>query len=61
MREHTVVVVHDYVGEAMRHLDRFIGAARDSGAIFTTEFPSECVPIAGGRIVGDISQIVATA
>ncbi len=58
-RDHTVVVVHDYVGAAMKHLDRFIGAALDSGARFTQEFPADCVPIAGGCVTGDLSAIVA--
>jgi peptidoglycan/xylan/chitin deacetylase (PgdA/CDA1 family) len=55
----TLVVVHDYVAEAMRHLDGFIASVLDAGHEIVQDFPPVCVPIRAGEIVGDISSIVA--
>ncbi|MGH7865121.1 MAG: polysaccharide deacetylase family protein [Candidatus Binataceae bacterium] len=55
----TLLVVHDYVAAAMRHLDGFIASVLDGGHEFVQDFPPQCVPIRGGEIVGDISSIVA--
>ena len=57
---HTLVVMHDILPRAMSHLDRFIGALIDAGHRIKQEFPAQCVPIAGGEIVGDISGIVSS-
>jgi peptidoglycan/xylan/chitin deacetylase (PgdA/CDA1 family) len=57
--EHTLVVLHDIVPEAMRHLDRFIASALDAGHSFTQEFPSDCVPIESGVVRADLGAIVA--
>jgi len=58
-RAHTLVVMHDILPQAMSHLDRFIGALVDAGHRITQEFPAQCVPIAGGEIVADISGFVS--
>jgi peptidoglycan/xylan/chitin deacetylase (PgdA/CDA1 family) len=55
---HTLVVMHDILPRAMSHLDRFIGALQDAGHRMTNEFPAECIPIAGGEVVRDISGFV---
>ena len=59
-RPHTLVVMHDILPRAMSHLDRFIGALIDAGHRVTQEFPAECLPIAGGEIVRDISGFVSS-
>jgi peptidoglycan/xylan/chitin deacetylase (PgdA/CDA1 family) len=58
-REHTLVVLHDIVPEAMRHLDGFIAAALDAGHSFTQEFPAACVPIDCGVARADLAEIIA--
>jgi peptidoglycan-N-acetylglucosamine deacetylase len=58
---HALVVLHDIYPPAMRHLARFIETLRDAGHTFSQEFPAACLPIVGGKIVGDISPIVADA
>ncbi|HYK64180.1 MAG TPA: polysaccharide deacetylase family protein [Patescibacteria group bacterium] len=58
-RPHTLVVMHDILPHAMSHLDRFIGALVDAGHRMTQEFPAQCVPIAGGEVVRDISGFVS--
>ena len=50
-RPWTLMVLHDLPTGAMRHLDRFIGAAGEAGARFRQEFPPDCVPIVRGDIV----------
>ena len=60
-REWSLVVLHDQPGGAhkqgaMQHLDRFLGALKDSGARIVQEFPDDCVPIREGRITGRIED-----
>jgi peptidoglycan/xylan/chitin deacetylase (PgdA/CDA1 family) len=50
-REWSLVVLHDLPNGAMLHLDAFLGKLRDEGYQFTQEFPPECTPIVGGKIV----------
>jgi peptidoglycan-N-acetylglucosamine deacetylase len=59
-RPHTLVVMHDILPRAMSHLDRFIGTLLDAGHRMTQEFPAECVPIAGGEVLRDISGFVSS-
>jgi hypothetical protein len=35
----------------MRHLDSFLRKLRDEGHLLTQDFPPECTPIVGGKIV----------
>jgi peptidoglycan-N-acetylglucosamine deacetylase len=55
----TLLVLHDLPTGAMRHLDRFIGAAGDAGARFRREFPPDCVPIVRGDIVKPVEPYTA--
>lgn len=64
-REHTVLVLHDIVGnadghpiDAMAHLDRFITAAEQAGHRFVQEFPHEATPILRGQLVGPVDHFV---
>jgi peptidoglycan-N-acetylglucosamine deacetylase len=50
-REWSLVVLHDLPNGAMQHLDAFLKKLRDDGHQFTQEFPPECTPIVGGKIV----------
>ena len=50
-REWSLVVLHDLPNGAMRHLDSFLQKLREDGHQFTQEFPPECTPIVGGKIV----------
>lgn len=58
-REHAVVVLHDLATGAMRELDRFISTAKDRGATFQQDFPTNCVPLERGRATGSIDAYVA--
>jgi peptidoglycan-N-acetylglucosamine deacetylase len=55
----TLTVLHDLPTGAMRHLDRFLGEAKDAGARFRQDFPQDCVPIRAGKIVAPIHGLVA--
>ena len=50
-REWSLVVLHDLPNGAMLHLDGFLRKLRDEGHQFPQEFPPECTPIVGGKIV----------
>jgi peptidoglycan/xylan/chitin deacetylase (PgdA/CDA1 family) len=50
-REWSLVVLHDLPTGAMAHLDEFIRRLRDEGVEFTQDYPPDCMPIVGGRIV----------
>ncbi len=56
----TLLVLHDLPTGAMRHLDRFIAAAKDLG-VFRQDFPPDCVPIRAGEIVAPLGAVVAAA
>ncbi|AEI62007.1 polysaccharide deacetylase family protein [Corallococcus macrosporus] len=58
-RAHTLMVLHDIPNACLEALDGFLHRAKDLGLRFTTECPSDCVPIVEGRIVRDISGMVA--
>lgn len=55
---HSVVVLHDILPEAMRHLDRYLGSLEDRGHTFTDTFPLTCTPIIEGRPQPALSQFV---
>jgi len=57
-RAHTVLVLHDVPGACLAGLAGFLDAARDQGIELVTELPGDCVPIADGRIVGDLGALV---
>ena len=50
-REWSLVVLHDLSNGAMQHLDSFLQKLLEDGHQFTQEFPPECTPIVGGKIV----------
>lgn len=54
----TLMVLHDIASGAMRHLDRFLGAAEQAGARFRQDFPPDCLPILQGVIVHPIDGYV---
>lgn len=55
-REWTLMVLHDIANGAMRHLDGFLRQLRDDGHEFRQEFPAECTPIAGGKILQPLDK-----
>lgn len=57
---HTVLVLHDIPGACLAGLELFLQQARASGAEFVLDAPSGCMPIEGGRIVGDLGSLVAS-
>ena len=57
----TLMVLHDLPTGAMRHLERFIGLAREAGARFRQDFPPECVPIVHGQPVRSLDAYVNQA
>lgn len=50
----SLVVLHDQPSGAMKHLDQFLTALKESNVPIAQEYPDECVPIREGRIVGPI-------
>jgi peptidoglycan-N-acetylglucosamine deacetylase len=50
-REWSLVVLHDLPNGAMRHLDSFLRKLLEEGHSLTQEFPLDCTPIVGGKIV----------
>jgi len=50
-RDWTLVVLHDLPNGAMKHLDSFLRKLRDAGHEITQDFPPDCTPIVGGKIV----------
>lgn len=52
----SLVVLHDNKVAAMQNLERFLVAARASGARFRQEFPPSCIPIAEGEVSGSIAD-----
>lgn len=46
-----LVVLHDLPTGAMKNLPTFIARARDRGAEFVQDFPTDCVPLERGKVV----------
>ena len=57
-REHTVVVIHDVASGAMGALPRFLDELHREGVAVTAELPTECVPIADGRIISPVDHLM---
>lgn len=57
--EHSVLVLHDLPTGAMSYLDEFLDRSRARGAVFTQEFPRDCVLIESGQIVQDIQPFLS--
>uniref|UniRef100_A0AAU2VKP9 Polysaccharide deacetylase family protein n=1 Tax=Streptomyces sp. NBC_00008 TaxID=2903610 RepID=A0AAU2VKP9_9ACTN len=58
-RPWTLVVLHDVVVDAMKHLPAFLDRVLDDDVEITTLLPEDCVPILRGRISGDLAPLVA--
>lgn len=48
-RDWSVVVLHDILPGAMRHLDLFLKALKDRGAVFAQDFPEDCIAMKRGK------------
>lgn len=59
--EHALVVLHDAVPQAMRQLDRFLGAVLDAGHTFTEDWPGECLPMVDGVAGPGLAEVVVGA
>jgi peptidoglycan-N-acetylglucosamine deacetylase len=57
-REHTVVVIHDVASGAMDALPRFLDELHREGVAVTAELPTDCVPIADGRIISPVDHLM---
>lgn len=55
----SMVVLHDIPSGAMLHIDEFIKCLRNEGMEFTQEYPPDCVPIVGGKLVLPIEPYCA--
>ena len=55
---HLLLVLHDVENACLDRLAAFLERARARGAAFTLDLPAACVPIAGGRILFDVSPFV---
>ncbi len=53
-KDWSLLVLHDQPSGAMKHLDRFLTALKETGAPIVQEYPDDCVPIREGRIVGPV-------
>jgi peptidoglycan/xylan/chitin deacetylase (PgdA/CDA1 family) len=58
-QDHALIVLHDLPTGAMAGLDRFIGVAKDRGAVFRQDFPESCVPLERGHLVLPIEPYLA--
>jgi peptidoglycan/xylan/chitin deacetylase (PgdA/CDA1 family) len=55
---HAVTVLHDILPDAMRHLDRFLGALIERGHRFTDRLPPSCLPIVDGVAQPSLSRFI---
>jgi peptidoglycan/xylan/chitin deacetylase (PgdA/CDA1 family) len=58
-REHALVVLHDAVPAATKHLDAFVRAAKGRGHTFTDAWPDDCVPLRAGQPRPGLERYVA--
>jgi peptidoglycan/xylan/chitin deacetylase (PgdA/CDA1 family) len=58
-QQHALVVLHDLPTGAMQHLDRFVCTAKERGARFEQDFPTSCVLVESGEIVGPVDAYFA--
>ena len=55
-KDWSLVVLHDQPSGAMKHLDGFLTALKESKVPIVQEYPDDCVPIREGRIVGPLDS-----
>jgi peptidoglycan-N-acetylglucosamine deacetylase len=60
LRDWSLLVLHDLPSGAMKHLDSFLRALKESNVPIVQEFPEDCVPIREGRIVGPMEAWTST-
>ncbi len=53
-----LVVLHDIYGDAMRHLDQFLGELQDQGYRFEQQFPADCVAMRAGTATDVMATVV---
>lgn len=57
---HTVLVLHDIENACLDALPSFLDRVERLGDVdITLELPAECVPLAGGKVRGDLGSLVA--
>jgi peptidoglycan/xylan/chitin deacetylase (PgdA/CDA1 family) len=58
-QDHALLVLHDLPTGAMARLDQFLRQAKENGASFSQDFPSDCVVMERGRLLRDIEPYMA--
>jgi peptidoglycan/xylan/chitin deacetylase (PgdA/CDA1 family) len=58
-RDWSLMALHDIATGAMRHLDRFLGAAIDRGARLRQDFPPDCLLMVDGIATARFSDYVS--
>ena len=54
-----LLVLHDLPNGAMKHLESFITQTRSRGAVFSQNFPPECVPIRRGELMASVAPYLS--
>jgi hypothetical protein len=60
-REWTLLVLHDVAGAAADRLEEFLDRSALAGVTFRQDFPPDCVPIRGRKLVGPIRGLLTDA
>jgi peptidoglycan/xylan/chitin deacetylase (PgdA/CDA1 family) len=55
-REWSLVVLHDLPNGAMQHLESFLWKLQEDGHQLTQDFPTECTPIVGGKVLRSLDE-----
>jgi peptidoglycan-N-acetylglucosamine deacetylase len=58
---HTLVVLHDIPNACLAGLEAFLTIVADRGMQLTLDVPPDCAPIVDGRVLADLSGIVAAS
>lgn len=56
----SLMVLHDIPGDAMRHLDRFIGLVLEHGGRIRQDYPPDCLPMVDGEMVRPLDQYIGS-
>src|SRR5688572_15442494 len=59
MQDWVLLVLHDLPNGAMKHLESFITQIRSRGAVFSQNFPPECVPIRRGELMASVAPYLS--
>jgi peptidoglycan/xylan/chitin deacetylase (PgdA/CDA1 family) len=60
-RPHTLLVLHDLPRACLAGLPEFLETLQHRGTQIVPDLPPDCVPIANGRVVGDLHDLIAPA